>query len=117
MLVAFTILLLFQCLGEGISFLFSLPVPGPVVGMLLLMAALIAMPSLATRIEAGAETLLQHLGLLFVPAGVGIVVSAASGSGHWIAIFGSLLASTVLALAVTGLILRRASRQGEQGDA
>jgi putative effector of murein hydrolase LrgA (UPF0299 family) len=111
MLAAFTVLLLFQCLGEGIVFLLGLPLPGPVAGMLLLMAALIAWPPLAHRIEAAADLLLSHLSLLFVPAGVGIVAVAASGSGHWLAIVASLLASTVLALAVTGLLLRELGRE------
>ena len=106
MLPAFTILLLFQCLGEGIVFLLHLPLPGPVAGMLLLMAALVLWPSLQQRIEQAADTLLSHLSLLFVPAGVGIVATAGSGSGHWFAIGASLVASTVLAMAVTGLILR-----------
>ena len=115
MLAAFTILLLFQCLGEGIVFLCKLPFPGPVAGMLLLMAALLAWPSLEKRIEQGAETLLSHLSLLFVPAGVGIYATAASGSGHWLAILASLVASTVLALAVTGLLLRGMGK--ESGNA
>jgi putative effector of murein hydrolase LrgA (UPF0299 family) len=106
MLAAFTILLLFQCLGEGIVFLLHLPLPGPVAGMLLLMAALVAWPALQQRIEEAANTLLSHLSLLFVPAGAGIVATAASGSGHWFAILASVVASTVLAMAVTGLILR-----------
>lgn len=106
MLAAFAVLLLFQCLGEGIVFVFHLPLPGPVAGMLLLMVALIALPRLQALVEQAANTLLSHLSLLFVPAGVGIVVAAGSGSGHWIAIVASLVVSTVLALAVTGLILR-----------
>ncbi|UVW27179.1 CidA/LrgA family protein [Massilia sp. H6] len=106
MLPAFTILLLFQCLGEGIVFMLGLALPGPVAGMLLLMAALVAHPPLLKTIEEGANTLLSHLSLLFVPAGVGIVATAASGSGHWFAILAALVASTVLALAVTGLMLR-----------
>jgi len=106
MLAAFAVLLLFQCLGEGIVFVFHLPLPGPVAGMLLLMVALIALPRLQALVEQAANTLLSHLSLLFVPAGVGIVVAAGSGSGHWIAIIASLVVSTALALAVTGLILR-----------
>ncbi len=106
MLAAFTILLLFQCLGEGIVFLLQLPIPGPVAGMLLLMAALLAWPRLQHAIEEAANTLLSHLSLLFVPAGVGVYAAAGSGSGHWLAILASLVASTVLALAVTGLLLK-----------
>ncbi|CAN7389837.1 CidA/LrgA family protein [Massilia sp. LjRoot122] len=115
MLAPFTILLLFQCLGEGIVFLLKLPIPGPVAGMLLLMSALLAWPPLEKRIEQAANTLLSHLSLLFVPAGVGIVATAASGSGHWLAIVTSTVASTVLTLALTGLLLRRLPRG--DGDA
>ena len=107
MLAAFAILLLFQCLGEGIVFLLRLPIPGPVAGMMLLFAALLLWPALQTRIEAAANELLRHLSLLFVPAGVGIVAAAGSGSGHWLAIIASLVVSTLLTLAVTALILRK----------
>lgn len=118
MLAAIAVLLLFQCLGEGIVFVFHLPLPGPVVGMLLLMAALMAFPSLLALVERAANTLLSNLSLLFIPAGVGIVVAAGSGSGHWVAIIAALVVSTVLALAVTGLILRGMERgQAKDRDA
>ncbi|MFC0252111.1 CidA/LrgA family protein [Massilia consociata] len=113
MLAAFTILLLFQCLGEGIVFLLNLPLPGPVAGMLLLIAALLAWPALGKLVEEGANILLSHLSLLFIPAGVGIVATAASGSGHWGAILASLVASTVLAMGVTGLLLRGLDGPGQ----
>jgi len=116
MLAAFTILLLFQCLGEGIVFLLHLPLPGPVAGMLLLMAALVIRPALQQRIEEAANTLLSHLSLLFVPAGAGVYATAASGSGHWLAILVSVVASTVLAMAVTGLVLRRMGEGGGKGE-
>ena len=117
MLPAFTILLLFQCLGEGIVFMLGLPLPGPVAGMLLLMAALVAWPPLLKAVEQGANTLLSHLSLLFIPAGVGIVATAASGSGHWLAILVSVAASTVLALGVTGLLLRSLENGSREPDA
>lgn len=106
MLLAFAVLLVFQCLGEGLVFLFGWPVPGPVAGMLLLLAALVAFPRLHDTVEAGANELLRHLSLLFVPAGVGIIVAAASGSGHWLAICAAVAVSTVLTLAVTALVLQ-----------
>lgn len=121
MLAAFAILLLFQCLGEGLVFVLGLPLPGPVAGMILLFAALLLWPALQARIEAAANALLGHLSLLFVPAGVGIIAAAASGSGHWLAILASLVVSTLLTLAVTALILRGLppEREGkrEGGDA
>ena len=98
-------LLVLQLVGDVLARAFSLPLPGPVIGMLLLMPALGWRP-LREPVTEVARFLLAHLSLLFVPAGVGIVVAAGSGSGHWIAILASLVVSTVLALAVTGLILR-----------
>ena len=120
MLTAFAVLLVFQCLGEGLVFLSGLPVPGPVTGMLLLLAALAAFPRMQSVVEAGANELLRHLSLLFVPAGVGIVVAASSGSGHWTAIVAAVLVSTVATLAVTALVLQAlmpasAPQDGEDG--
>ena len=120
MLQAFAVLLVFQCLGEGLVFLFGWPVPGPVTGMLLLLAALVAYPRLQEVVEAGASELLRHLSLLFVPAGVGIVVAASSGSGQWLAIAASVFASTLVTLAVTALVLQaltpRTRAAKEEGD-
>jgi len=118
MLAAFAVLLLFQCLGEGVVFVLHLPLPGPVAGMLLLMVALIVFPKLQALVEQAANALLAHLSLLFVPAGVGIVAAAASGSGHWLAIVASVIVITLLALAVTGLLLRGMKNAPEKdGDA
>lgn len=120
MLIAFAVLLVFQCLGEGLVFLFRLPVPGPVAGMLLLLVALVAYPRLHQTVEAGANELLRHLSLLFVPAGVGIIVAAASGNGHWLAICAAVAGSTVLTLGVTALVLQVLTPgrdKGEGGDA
>jgi putative effector of murein hydrolase LrgA (UPF0299 family) len=112
MLAAFAILLIFQCLGEGVVFVTGIPIPGPVIGMLLLFAALVARPSLAALIEGSANELLRHLSLLFVPAGVGIVVAAASVSGYWLAIVAAVVASTLLTMAVTALVLQALVRGG-----
>ncbi|MGI4848088.1 MAG: CidA/LrgA family protein [Janthinobacterium lividum] len=106
MLATFAILLIFQCIGEGIIFITHLPVPGPVIGMLLLFGALLVFPGLLDIIEATGTELLRHLSLLFIPAGVGIVVSASSISGQWPAIVISVICSTVLTLAVTALVTR-----------
>lgn len=106
MLLTFAILLVFQCLGEGISFALALPIPGPVVGMLLLFAALVMSPRLLERIEATGSELLRHLSLLFVPAGVGIVASAATVAGHWPAVIVAVIVSTFATLAVTALVMK-----------
>ena len=110
MLVSFASLLLFQCLGEGITFAFKLPVPGPVVGMLLLFVALVLYPPLLEKIEATGSELLRHLSLLFVPAGVGIVAAATQLRGQWVAMIAALVVSTLLTLTVTALVTRAVMR-------
>ncbi len=117
MLPAFAILLAFQCLGEGLVFLSGFPVPGPVAGMLLLLAALVAWPRLHATVERGASELLRHLSLLFVPAGVGIVVAASSVGGHWVAVVAGVVVSTLLTMAFTALVLQAAGPGKEGGDA
>jgi putative effector of murein hydrolase LrgA (UPF0299 family) len=106
LLQAFAVLLVFQCLGEGLVFLFGWPVPGPVTGMLLLLATLVAVPRLQDVVEAGANELLRHLSLLFVPAGVGIIVAASSAGGQWLAIAASVVVSTLATMGVTALVLK-----------
>ena len=73
-LTGVTWLLLFQCAGEAISRLVSLPVPGPVIGMLLLFVALRARDGVPDSVGTAADGLAKHLSLLFVPAGVGVMM-------------------------------------------
>jgi len=114
LLQAFAVLLMFQCLGEGLVFLLKLPIPGPVAGMLVLLAALVAWPRLHQVVESGANELLRHLSLLFLPAGVGIIAAAASGSGHWLAIAAAVVTSTLATLAVTGLVMQAFAGQAAE---
>ena len=116
MLLTFTILLVCQCLGEGLAYAFRLPVPGPVIGMLILFCALVMRPALLDKIQSTGDALLQHLSLLFVPAGVGIFVAAASLEGQWLAIIGAVFASTVLTLSMTALAMRAATPRRKDDD-
>ena len=118
MLPAFAILLVFQCLGEGLAYALRLPVPGPVVGMLLLAAALAARPAWQRHVAPAADALLGHLSLLFVPAGVGIVVVARGLQGNWTALAAAIVLCTLLTLAVTALTVRLTARalRGRAGE-
>ena len=111
MLQALAVLLIFQCLGEGVSHGLALPVPGPVLGMLLLFAFVMLRPALADAIEGTALEILRHLSLLFVPAGVGIMVSADRLRGDALAVIVSIVVSTTLAIAVTALVTRALMRR------
>ncbi len=105
MLGALTLLLLYQLAGEVIVQFFALPVPGPVIGMALLFATLVVRGGAPENLRTTANNLLQHLSLLFVPAGAGVMVHFARLGNEWPAIVATLLISTFVTLGVTGLVL------------
>jgi putative effector of murein hydrolase LrgA (UPF0299 family) len=100
----FCVLLAFQCLGETISYATAAPVPGPVLGMVLFLCVLCAAPSLSQHVENVSRSLLNHLSLLFVPAGVGVMVFAGELKVQLLAIGVALIVSTILAIAVAALV-------------
>jgi holin-like protein len=106
MLAALTLLLLFQLAGEAIVLYFALPVPGPVVGMGLLFAAQALRGGVSDGLRGTAQNLLQHLSLLFVPAGVGVMLHWQRLADEWLPLVAALLASTFVTIAVTALVLR-----------
>ncbi|MBI4997332.1 MAG: CidA/LrgA family protein [Rhodocyclales bacterium] len=113
MLGALTILLLFQLVGEVLVQFFALPVPGPVIGMALLFTALVIRDGVPDKLRTTANNLLQHLSLLFVPAGVGVMVHFARLGDEWPAIVAALLVSTFVTLGVTGLVLCAFLKRGK----
>ncbi|MBP0621255.1 CidA/LrgA family protein [Cupriavidus consociatus] len=111
MLQTFAILLVFQSVGEVISYALRLPVPGPVLGMILLFGWLIFDDRLLPIIQGTTSELLKHLSLLFVPAGVGIMVHANRIEGEWMPILVALVISTWLAIATTAVVTRMLMRK------
>jgi holin-like protein len=110
MLVGITLLLLAQLLGEALTRGLGLGVPGPVVGLALMAAALLLAPRLRPVVDPAANSLLRHLSLLFVPAAVGIVQYLPLLRAEGLAIAASILLSTFAALVVTALVFRGVSK-------
>jgi holin-like protein len=109
MIESITFLLLAQLAGEAIAKGLALPVPGPVLG-LILMAAVIALRGIPPALHKTAHGLLRNFSLLFVPAGVGVIRQVHVLAGNWLAISLALLVSTAATLAVTALVFRWAHR-------
>ncbi len=101
MIEALAILLVYQLIGEALSYALALPIPGPVIGMALLLGTLGLRPSLLARIKTTGNTLISHLSLLFVPAGVGVMVHFARLSDEGVAIIAAIVGSTFLAIVAT----------------
>ena len=113
MVQAFAILLVAQLIGESLARALQVPVPGPVIGLLLLALGLIlgrrfgfvTQGSLGeTPLGRASDGLLRHLSLLFVPAGVGVVQQGSVLIGNGPAIAIALVGSTVLTLIVSVLV-------------
>jgi len=105
-----TWLLVFQLLGEVISKGLDLPLPGPVVGMALLFLGLVVRGELPDGLKDTAGGLLKHLSLLFVPAGVGVMMHLHLLKDEWQAISAALVVSTVFTIAVSALVMVGLSR-------
>ena len=100
------ILLSFQGAGEILSRVFALPVPGPVIGLVLLLIFLIRRGKIDAPIDTVAAALTKHLGLLFVPAAVGVVMFWPQLKAHFWAISIALIVSVTATIAVSAAVLR-----------
>lgn len=100
------VLLACQLVGEVAVRLFGVEIPGPVVGMLLFLAVLrVRRPRPTSGLVRGPALLLRHLQLLFVPAGVGVVVHLDTLRDDALPIATGLWASWLLGLAAAGLVV------------
>ena len=110
MLNAIALLLACQLAGEIICQYFTIAVPGPVVGMVLMVAIFHFLPATRGALHETSNGILRHLSLLFVPAGVGVMLHAATVLDEWLAILVSLLLGTAVTLIVTALTIKFAAR-------
>lgn len=102
---ALATLLVFQLLGEVLVLASGAPVPGPVLGLALLLFTLVLRPTGVTGLKPTAQALLQHLSLLFVPAGVGVMLHLQRLGDEALAIGVALVLSTWIGLASAALTM------------
>jgi len=100
-----TILLFYQLIGEISVRWLGLPVPGPVLGMIMLFITLLIKGSISKSLEGASTTLLSHLSLLFIPAGVGMMVHVERIANEWLSISIALLLSTAITLIFSALVM------------
>lgn len=110
MLRALATLLVFQVAGEVVRLAFGLPIPGPVIGMLAFLAYLALAPREVAALREPVLTLLSHLSLLFVPAGVGVMLHLRRLADEAMAVGVALVASTALSIVVTAVVVERTRR-------
>lgn len=105
MLNSLTLILCCQLAGEFTVKATGITAPGPVIGMLFLLVILLLKGSVQNELETTANSLLNNLSLLFVPAGVGLMLHFQLIGKEWLPITISLIVSTILTIAITGLMM------------
>jgi putative effector of murein hydrolase LrgA (UPF0299 family) len=110
MIASLAAILLCQLIGEALAHGLDLPLPGPVIGMALMLVALAARDRFRPRLpapladgtlEGVARAILAQLSLLFVPAGVGVVQHLDVLGTYGVALVIALVVSTLAALLAT----------------
>jgi holin-like protein len=99
-----------QFAGEVVARVAGLTIPGPVLGLLLLLGLLAVRGGPDEAMRSTSTSLLRHLSLLFVPAGVGVITQLDALDRDWLAIGIAIVVSTALGLGVTALVMQRLIR-------
>lgn len=111
MIGAIALLLVCQLAGEAIHRLTGLPLPGAVIGMVLLVGWLALVRKERPTLEAVTGWLTAHLSIMFVPAAVGLIDEGAALSRYGVGIVVATVISVLLTLCVTALVFRWALRR------
>lgn len=106
------VLIVLQLIGESIVQVSGLPVPGAIIGLILLYAILMLRGQIPDEMSRTSGFLLQNLGVLFVPAGVGVIAYLPMIATQWWIILLVLLVSVCATIAITGLVVTRLSPRG-----
>ncbi len=119
MLRAIFLIFVLQLAGEFLQKYFELTVPGPVIGLLLMLGLLLFLkPSRGSdsgfgqQVMSTANTLLQHLSLLFVPIGVGVVMHLQLLESQLAKVLGVIVIGTLLTLICTALLFQWLRKRG-----
>jgi holin-like protein len=106
------VLLAFLFVGDAISSLLHLPLPGSVVGMVLLAAALRLGWLPLAWVRPAAELLIRHMSLLYIPPGVGVMAYFGLIRREWLPLAAAGVVGMVAVLLVVGLLQQRLERRG-----
>ena len=110
------LILLCQLIGEVIAGLTKLPIPGPVIGMVILFCGLVIHRKLPSGLETVTGFLHRYLPLMFVPAGVGVITNLDLLTRSWAPLAGAIIIGTALTIAVTGAVMQFLNRRGPTGQ-
>ena len=122
MLKSVFIILLYQLIGELFQKFFGLSIPGPVIGLVLLLLTLLLIQKrqrvvpIKEDLFNSAEILLDYLPLLFIPVGVGVVMHLSLLEDNLASVVLVIILGTLLTLALTGYVMEKILRKKTQDD-
>ena len=115
MLNSIFLIFFFQLVGEFIQKFLELSIPGPVIGLFLLLIMLLLSKKKYYKIPVNfqinlinsAENLLNYLPLLFIPVGVGVVMHLSLLEDNLVPVMLVIIIGTLLTLALTAFVMER----------
>ena len=124
MLNSIFLILFFQLVGEFIQKFLEISIPGPVIGLLLLLTTLLLSKKSYYKIPVkfeinlinSAESLLKYLPLLCIPVGVGVVMHLSLLEDNLVPVMLVLIIGTLLTLAVTAFVMDRLLKEVNKDD-
>lgn len=124
MLKSIFIIFLFQLIGESAQKYFELTIPGPVIGLILLLMSFILLKNnknlfvnkVKNEISSTAIHISNYLSLLFVPIGVGVVMHLSYLEKNYIEVLGVIFFSTILTIGFTALVMEAINNRFKKND-
>ena len=124
MLRSIFVIFFFQLLGEFLKKFFEMRIPGPVIGLILLLVTLIflkkfkktAIDNLKADVINTSNYILSYLSLLFVPIGVGVVMHLSYLENNLFRVLIIVFISTILTIAGTAFLMEKINRKLIKND-
>jgi len=100
------IILIPYIIGVVLQLTFNLPIPGSVIGLIILFLGLQIGILKVEMIEELCEFLLSNMSFFFIPAGVGLMTAFGVLKGKWIPFIIIVVFSTCIVWIVTALVVK-----------
>jgi len=108
--------LFWLCVGEIASRSGLLPLPAPVTGLMLLYAELAIRGKIPEDLGVLADRILQFLGMLFVPAGVGVIAYLDLLKLEFVPILAAVIGGTAITIFITAVVANRFAAATSKAD-
>lgn len=102
----FGIIMLICFLGEALKVFLGIPIPGNVLGMIILLVCLLTGIIKVNMIEDVCNFLMEHLAFLFLPAGVGLISCSGYSARNWVCVVVICILSTAVVMVTTGRVVQ-----------